>query len=511
MDGRRSIDANMTGQFKPKGRKGSSSKGRKLVRWDADLDVQLLLTVQAACNKAGVKIPWERVATMMGEKFTEGAIVQHLTKLRLRRITEKKAVPPPLRRSTNNKTNKKRKAADDDDSDLFVSQSDTDDAEYGTLRAPKRAKQTRFSHDKNGINTARKIGKGEGFADSDVQCAGADFLSFGHEQDAYSRRSASDGSDSDSFVSLRKARYSGKKDYIQKRTCIVRFQVKKSFLLGLKLQDAKMEEAVQEDAQSIISYALGDSANPKYPPPPPAWQRPAQMGMSHPAQHPGQPGTRILSYPTVKSETRLSPEGMTRLEIYTQNWAQPPSPHLGGSENMSPNEAYIQGWQQQQQLSPRHTGSEGTAHRDTLVRSRQQTLRNLLLDKSPFVDVNTQMPSTPLHSSPVPSRSIQNRGHRNSPFDFEAPRSEFQTRRPRESQSRASQLEETRRQYIDPKIFMGSMGLHSPSQYVERSSDMEMSDDFMDEFLEDPEGLLEMKGTLSEDIYQYLNEDGGEQ
>ena len=446
---------------------------------------------------------------MMGEKFTEGAIVQHLTKLRLRRIVEKKAVPPPLRRSTNSKPNKKRKTADDDDANLFVSQSDTDDAEYDTLRAPKRAKQTRFSLDNNGINTARKIGKGEGFVESDVQCAGADFLCFGHEQDADSRRSASDGSDSDSFVSLRKARYSGKKDYIQKKTCIVRFQVKKSFLLGLKLQDAKMEEAVQEDAQSTISYALGDSANPKYPPPP-AWQRPAQMGMSHPAQYPSQPGTRVPSYPTVKSETRPSPEGMARPEMYTQNWAQPPSPRLGGFENISPNEGYIQVWQQQQ-LSPRHTGSEGTAHRDTLMWGRQQALCNRLLDKNPFVDVNTQMPSTPLHSSPVPSISVHNRGHRNSPFDFEAPRAEFQTHRPRKSQSQASQPEETHQQYIDPKVFMSSMGLHSPGQCVEQSSEMGMSDDFMDEFLDDPEELLEMKSALSEDIYQYLNEDGSEQ
>lgn len=446
---------------------------------------------------------------MMGEKFTEGAIVQHLTKLRFRRIAEKKAVPPPLRRSTNSKSNKKRKAADDDDSDLFVSQSDTDDAEYDTLRAPKRAKQTRFFLDNNGVNTARKIGKGESFIESDVQCAGADFLCFGHEQDADSRRSASNGSDSDSFVSLRKARYSGKKDYIRKKTCIVRFRVKKSFLLGLKLQDAKMEEAVQEDTQSIISNALGESANPKYPPPP-AWQRPARMGMSHPAQYPSQPGTRVSSYPTVKSEPHLSPEGMACPEIYTQNWAQPPSPRLGGSEKIPPNEGYKQAWQQQQ-LSPRHTGFEGTAHRDTLVRGRQQALRNRLLDENPFVDVNTQMPSTPLHSSPVPSRSIQNRGHRNSPFDFEAPRSEFQTPRPRTSQSQASQSEETRQQYIDPKIFMSSMGLHSPGQCVEPSSEMGMSDDFMDEFLDDPEEVLEMKGPLSEDIYQYLNEDGGEE
>lgn len=64
-----------------------------------DLDIQLLLTIQQACNASGVKIPWQLVADTMGSKFTEGAIIQHLSKLRTRRETEDKPVPPPLRRS----------------------------------------------------------------------------------------------------------------------------------------------------------------------------------------------------------------------------------------------------------------------------------------------------------------------------------------------------------------------------------------------------------------------------
>lgn len=64
-----------------------------------DLDIQLLLTVQQACNANGVKIPWERVATTMGPKFTEGAIIQHLSKVRTRRENEGKPNPPSLRRS----------------------------------------------------------------------------------------------------------------------------------------------------------------------------------------------------------------------------------------------------------------------------------------------------------------------------------------------------------------------------------------------------------------------------
>ncbi|PYI36934.1 hypothetical protein BP00DRAFT_411037 [Aspergillus indologenus CBS 114.80] len=45
-----------------------------------------------------VKIPWTEVANTMGHNVTEGAIVQHLAKLRSRRVAAGKPVPPPLRR-----------------------------------------------------------------------------------------------------------------------------------------------------------------------------------------------------------------------------------------------------------------------------------------------------------------------------------------------------------------------------------------------------------------------------
>ncbi|KAI1932379.1 hypothetical protein LOZ65_000673 [Ophidiomyces ophidiicola] len=63
-----------------------------------DLDRQLLLSIQSACNLAGIRIPWANVAELMGEKITEGAIVQHLAKLRHRLEGEGVTVPPPLRR-----------------------------------------------------------------------------------------------------------------------------------------------------------------------------------------------------------------------------------------------------------------------------------------------------------------------------------------------------------------------------------------------------------------------------
>jgi hypothetical protein len=68
-----------------------------------DLDKQVLLTVQYACNEAGVRIPWDDVALKMCEivgedKFTGGAIIQHLSKLRSKMESHALKVPPPLRR-----------------------------------------------------------------------------------------------------------------------------------------------------------------------------------------------------------------------------------------------------------------------------------------------------------------------------------------------------------------------------------------------------------------------------
>lgn len=119
--------------------------------------------MQYVCNATGNKIPWAKVAENMGTHFTEGAIVQHLSKLRTRRMSEGKPVPPPLRRSakaaanaaehkeTEHKASKKRKASDDNDNDndnnssddgMFVA-SDNDDSDYSPT--PRAAKPTKTS------------------------------------------------------------------------------------------------------------------------------------------------------------------------------------------------------------------------------------------------------------------------------------------------------------------------------------------------------------------------------
>ena len=65
-----------------------------------DIDKQVLLAVQYVCNLEGLRINWGKVAQVLGPDFTEGAIVQHLAKLRSKMIDVGLPVPPPMRRGT---------------------------------------------------------------------------------------------------------------------------------------------------------------------------------------------------------------------------------------------------------------------------------------------------------------------------------------------------------------------------------------------------------------------------
>ena len=62
------------------------------------MDKKLLLTVQFVCNAEGVKIPWDKVGIVMGDEISDGAVIQHLAKLRSRMLKAGLDVPPPLRR-----------------------------------------------------------------------------------------------------------------------------------------------------------------------------------------------------------------------------------------------------------------------------------------------------------------------------------------------------------------------------------------------------------------------------
>ena len=63
-----------------------------------EMDKKLLLTIQSVCNAENIKIPWDKVGAIMGERISDGAVIQHLAKLRVRMVAQNLDVPPPLRR-----------------------------------------------------------------------------------------------------------------------------------------------------------------------------------------------------------------------------------------------------------------------------------------------------------------------------------------------------------------------------------------------------------------------------
>lgn len=67
-----------------------------------EMDKKLLLAIQSCCNADGVKVPWEKVGRVMGDKISDGAVIQHLAKLRSRMVKQGLSVPPPLKRGGGN-------------------------------------------------------------------------------------------------------------------------------------------------------------------------------------------------------------------------------------------------------------------------------------------------------------------------------------------------------------------------------------------------------------------------
>ena len=73
--------------------------GRSVTDLQTDeLDKKLILTIQYVCNADGIKIPWDKVGAIMGEGISDGAVIQHLAKLRQRMVSQNLSTPPPLRR-----------------------------------------------------------------------------------------------------------------------------------------------------------------------------------------------------------------------------------------------------------------------------------------------------------------------------------------------------------------------------------------------------------------------------
>ena len=61
--------------------------------WAEDLDRTLLLAIQHECERNNVTLPWAKIAQHISETTTEGAVKQHLHKLRQRRVKARYATP----------------------------------------------------------------------------------------------------------------------------------------------------------------------------------------------------------------------------------------------------------------------------------------------------------------------------------------------------------------------------------------------------------------------------------
>ncbi|KAJ5591479.1 uncharacterized protein N7459_001848 [Penicillium hispanicum] len=329
----------------PKG-KGASGEKRQLVRWDPDLDIQLLLTVQWACNNSGVKIPWEKVATAMGEKFTEGAIVQHLSKLRLRREGDGKPVPPPLRRSVTAAANKasaskkesgKRKSrvqgsSDDEDEDnesggMMLGDEDPDwgYSAHKKRHTPKRVK-TSSAHTTPGskAHQSKKTGSSRrvkivdtSSSDSELLCAGAPFLQLFHDNESDSDSSRSDPPES-----------SNESETVPKASKVVRLPVAREALRRLQSTGSVTQSnSVERDFTDTAS------TNPMFSSPPAFWGMPPTrqpVQPHYPSSGPNpyqQPGDLSCIDPAL-----LAPEqyptmgGWTSIPEYGSQMFAPPLP-----------------------------------------------------------------------------------------------------------------------------------------------------------------------------------------
>lgn len=138
------------------------------------MDIQLLLILQKVCNQKNIKLPWDEVGEQLGGTITGGAIIQHLAKLRTRRVNQGLPVPEPLKRgggetpaapSGGQKKSKGKGEAgaaldnsnDDDEEDIDIDKASDPEASFGE-RTKKRGKREADSEDEgDGYGTKKKL------------------------------------------------------------------------------------------------------------------------------------------------------------------------------------------------------------------------------------------------------------------------------------------------------------------------------------------------------------------
>lgn len=136
------------------------------------LDQRALLAIQHVCNQEAVKIPWTKVAAVLGATVTEGALVQHLAKLRNKLEKDGVAVTPPLKRGGKNASANTKTLADKGavakrtSSKLSKEDEDGDDDSDGALITKKKSnaqgKKKETGSDSDDEPLAKKKRKAQG-------------------------------------------------------------------------------------------------------------------------------------------------------------------------------------------------------------------------------------------------------------------------------------------------------------------------------------------------------------
>ena len=123
------------------------------------LDQRALLAVQHVCNREGVKVPWSEVAAHLGDTVTEGALVQHLAKLRNKLEKDGVPVTPPLKRGGKNASANSKTVTDKGavgkrtSSKLSKKDEDEDEVDYNSDGAANTKKKENAQRKKKGTDS----------------------------------------------------------------------------------------------------------------------------------------------------------------------------------------------------------------------------------------------------------------------------------------------------------------------------------------------------------------------
>ena len=124
------------------------------------MNKKLLLAIQYVCSTQGPRLPWNEIGKIVGNKradgrvkdLSEGAITQHLAKMRIKMIDAGEDVPPPLRKGGGLRSTKKSKGSgpnesqateltdDEAENEEMLEESSESDAELGEPSLHKRHK-----------------------------------------------------------------------------------------------------------------------------------------------------------------------------------------------------------------------------------------------------------------------------------------------------------------------------------------------------------------------------------